>query len=117
MAGLEGVHCFTNLDTLTGPKGGWIRANLGTSQSVLITVSVFDIRISLFLGADYTAVERVLTFTPSSSSAEVLVLLQDDRVSEGLEEFFLTLQLTNEMLGLPGEVTRATVFIFDDESE
>ena len=25
MAGLEGVHC--NQDTLTGPKGGWIRGS------------------------------------------------------------------------------------------
>ena len=59
---------------------------------------------------------ETVTFTPSVSVARVGVVLLDDSANEGLEEFFLSLRLTNEQLGIPGEVTRSTVFIFDDES-
>ena len=67
-------------------------------------------------GNDYVAVSQTITFTPTSSSNELTITLLDDSDSEGTEEFFVNIIVVDENLGRPGEIQRASVLIFDDES-
>ena len=66
-------------------------------------------------GLDYEAISRTLTFTPDSRITLTQIILNNDELNEGLEDFTLQLVLTDENLGMPGVLRESIVRIFDDE--
>ena len=71
---------------------------------------------SLYIGGeDYEPVSQILTFRPNSRIVNSDVILYDDDINEGLEEFTLQLILTDQQLGRPGILRESTVRIIDNE--
>ena len=58
-------------------------------EGVFVTVDVRSIDGSAVAGADYTSVRESLTFTSSMTEATVTVVITDDAIVEGNEEFSL----------------------------
>ncbi len=56
-----------------------------------------------------------LTFGPGVTTANRTIMLLDDEISEGLENFEVQVVLVNEELGDPGVIVSARVLVFDNE--
>ena len=80
-------------------------------EGVFVTVDVRSIDGSAVAGADYTSVRESLTFTSSMTEATVTVVITDDAIVEGNEEF--SLALSGESIS--SAATTAEVLIRDND--
>jgi len=86
-----------------------------TSRRTLIDIKTRDGGATA--GADYVAVDRTLTFEPHETEKQVPVKIIDDDQEEGLEEFFVFLELRedDESEAVLGASHTASVLIIDDD--
>ena len=80
-------------------------------EGVVVTVDVRSIDGSAVAGADYTSVRESLTFTSSVTEATVTVVITDDAIVEGNEEFSLV--LSGESIS--SAATTAEVLVRDND--
>jgi len=86
-----------------------------TSRRTLVRVSTADGRATG--GEDYVAFDKTLTFEPFEEEKLLPVKIIDDDKEEGLEEFFVVLDLHDDDesgAGL-GAIAKASVLIIDDD--
>ena len=66
---------------------------------------------------DYVALTEDLTFGPQSNVQTVVLLIENDGVTEGLEAFFGRLVAQTSLAGLTISPDIANITIFDNDSE
>ena len=98
----EGDGSVTFTLTLTGASGKTVTADYQTSD------------ISATAGSDYTAKSGTLTFLPGETQHTVTVLLTDDALPEGSEQFRLTV-VSGQNLSA-GQNLRGTATITDNDT-
>jgi solute carrier family 8 (sodium/calcium exchanger) len=86
-----------------------------TSCRTVVNVKTSDGQATA--GADYVAVDETLTFEPNETEKHVPVSIIDDDQDEGLEEFFVVLELNDddESGAKLGDIRKASVVIIDDD--
>ncbi len=85
----------------------------GIEEGGSVTVGVSTVDGSATTGSDYTAVERVLTFTSEATTRTLSVDINDDELVEGLEDFRVHLMTLREDVIL--SLSTAVVTIEDDD--
>ena len=66
-------------------------------------------------GEDYIEVTETVTFHPGQNTSSVEVVLTDDAVYEGLQEFSVTLTSSSDLVNIING--NATVMIVDDDGK
>jgi solute carrier family 8 (sodium/calcium exchanger) len=86
-----------------------------TSSRTLVNVRTRDGRATA--GADYVALDEILTFEQGETEKQVSVKIIDDDLDEGLEEFFVVLDLheDDDSGAFLGASHKASVLIIDDD--
>ena len=87
----------------------------GREHRVLTAVVLSTIDDTASDGSDYNGVNTTVVFNPGESTKTVPITMRNDGMNEGTESF--SLQLSDASGGVLGEVTDASVTLFDDDDD
>ncbi len=85
----------------------------GIEAGSSVTIGVRTVDGSATTGSDYAYIESVLTFTSEATTRTLSVVINDDELLEGLEEFTVHLTTLREDVMIPAST--AVVTILDDD--